>query len=107
MYRGTTPTIKCQINSDIDLTDIEQVWVTFKNKSYEKTYDIEEVEIDTDENTISLVMTQEDTLAFHTCGELKGKVAVQIRLLTTGGLAMASNVAEITLEGTLKEGVIE
>lgn len=107
MYRGTTPTIVLQLNSDVDLSELEQIWVTFKNKSAEKTYDIDEVELDNENKTVSVTMSQEDTLAFQTCGNLQGKVEIQIRLLDQDGIASASNIAEVNLLRILKEGVIE
>lgn len=107
MYRGTTPNIVIKVNSDLDLSAMEQIWVTFKNKSAEKTYDIETIEVDAVNNTLSVVMSQEDTLAFQTCGTLMGKVEVQVRFLDDEGFAYASNISEVNLSRILKEGVIE
>ena len=90
MYRGTTPNIVIKVNSDLDLSAMEQIWVTFKNKSAEKNYDKEVIEVDAVNNTLSLTMSQEDTLAFQTCGSMQGKVEVQLRLLDDEGMAYAS-----------------
>ena len=106
MYRGTTPNIVIKVNSDLDLSTMEQIWVTFKNKSAEKTYDIDVIEVDAVNNTLSLTMSQEDTLAFQTCGSMQGKVEVQLRLLDDEGMAYASNINEVNLLRILKEGVI-
>lgn len=107
MYRGTTPNIVIKVNSDLDLSTMAQIWVTFKNKSAEKTYDIDVIEVDAVNNTLSLTMSQEDTLAFQTCGSMQGKVEVQLRLLDDEGMAYASNINEVNLLRILKEGVIE
>lgn len=106
MYRGTTPNIVIKVNSDLDLSTMDQIWVTFKNKSAEKTYDIDVIEVDAVNNTLSLTMSQEDTLAFQTCGSMQGKVEVQLRLLDDEGMAYASNINEVNLLRILKEGVI-
>lgn len=106
MYRGTTPNIVIKVNSDLDLNTMEQIWVTFKNKSAEKTYDIDVIEVDAVNNTISLTMSQEDTLAFQTYGSIQSKVEVQLRLLDDEGMAYASNINEVNLLRILKEGVI-
>lgn len=106
MYRGTTPTFTLQLNSDLDLTSMEQIWVTFKNKSAEVTYEKDDVAVDAETSTITITMSQEDTLKFQTCGVLQGKVEVQVRLLDDGHIAYASNVKEVNLYRILKEGVI-
>ena len=107
MYRGTTPTITIRIkNSEIDLNSMTQMWVTFKNKSAEVTYDKDDLTIDAESRTIEITLTQEDTLKFQTCGVLQGKVEVQIRMLDDHDLAYASNVGELNLYRILKEGVI-
>lgn len=106
MYRGTTPNIVIKVNSDLDLSTMEQIWVTFKNKSAEKTYDKDVIEVDAINNTLTLTMSQEDTLAFQTCGSMQGKVEVQLRLLDDEGMAYASNINEVNLLRILKEGVI-
>lgn len=106
MYRGTTPNIVIKINSDIDLSTMEQIWVTFKSKSAEKNYDIDKLEINTEEKTIGVTMSQADTLAFQTDLNQANRVEVQLRLLDNEGIAYASSITSIPLYRILKEGVI-
>lgn len=106
MYRGTTPNVVIQVHSDLDLESMTQIWVTFKNKSYEKTYDKSAIEVDAVNNTLSITMSQDDTLGFQTCGSLMGKVEIQVRLLDDEGRAYASDIKEVNLLRILKEGVI-
>ena len=103
MYRGTTPTITLQFNSDLDLSTMEQIWVTFEGKNAEVTHDITTLDLDVENSRISVTLSQEDTLKFQ---NLKGKVEVQARFLDNEGVAMASDIAEIDLNRILKEGVI-
>lgn len=107
MFRGTTPSLQFNVNSSLDLSTMEQVWITLENKYNEVTYDINDVTIDADENTIKVNMTQEDTLAFDMNGKLRDKIFAQIRFLDNKGNAYASNEVEIDLKRILKEGVIE
>lgn len=106
MYRGTTPNVVIQVHSDLDLESMTQIWVTFKNKSCEKTYDKSVIEVDAVNNTLSITMSQDDTLGFQTCGSLMGKVEIQVRLLDDEGRAYASDIKEVNLLRILKEGVI-
>lgn len=108
MYRGTTPNIVIKVNSDLDLSTMTEIWVTVKNKSGEVNYAMSDggVVLDTEEKTLTVLMSQEDTLAFQTCGSLMGKVELQVRMLDENDLAYASNIKEIELLRILKDGVI-
>ena len=107
MYRGTTPNITIKINSDLDLSTMTQIWVTFKNASAEITYDIDDIELNVAEKTIALAMSQEDTLSFKSDINQANKVEVQVRFLDDNGMAYASNISTVTLFRILKEGVIK
>lgn len=107
MFRGTTPSLLFRVNSELDLSTMEQVWITLENKYNEVTFDINDVTIDAEESTIKVTMSQEDTLAFDMNGKLRDKVFAQIRFLDKNGMAYASNEVEIDLKRILKEGVIE
>ena len=108
MYRGTTPNIVIKVNSDLDLSTMTEIWVTVKNKSGEVNYAMSDgdVVLDADEKTLTILMSQEDTLAFQTCGSLMGKVELQVRMLDENDMAYASNIKEIELLRILKDGVI-
>lgn len=103
MYRGTTPTIVLKfVNSGLNVSeDIKQLWLTFKNLKTEKTFCLNDFEIDVEENTATLIMSQEDTLEF-----MKSEVKTQLRILTVDNYAMASNLNNLAMCGILKEGVI-
>lgn len=107
MYRGTTPNIIITVDGDIDLSTMSQIWVTFENKSCEKTYDISKLEIDAENHTLGVIMSQEDTLAFKTEDNKANKVEMQVRFLDNEGIAYASNITSVPLYRILKEGVIE
>lgn len=101
MYRGTTPTIIFHVKSNLDLKTMKQIWVTFKSVISEKTYEINELVINSEEKTITVEMSQEDTLKFY-----NGVVKTQIRFLDEYNRAYASNIKELELNNILKEGVI-
>lgn len=103
MYRGTTPSITFHINTELNLNEIVECWVTFKSKSSNKiqTYTLDDLILDSEEKTITITMTQEDTLYFS-----PGTVEVQIRLRTSDDLAYASNIKELDINRILKDGEI-
>ena len=105
IIRGTTPTIAFHVNGNFDMTQIAEVWITFKPKyattSEEKTFDIDDVTIDTEKREISLSLTQEDTLAFSSLDTL-----VQLRIRTNNDEAYATDIFETKIGRILKEGVI-
>lgn len=102
MTRGTTPTFLIKVNSDLDLSTVSKLWITFEQNNIEKTFNLEDVEVNASEKTISVFMSQEDTLEFAT-----GYALLQIRGLTADEKAFASKVKRVDIERILKEGVIE
>lgn len=99
MYRGTTPTNT--ISVDTDLTNM-RVYVTYQQGGVnviEKTN--EDITIETDKVIVTL--TQAETLGLQNRGK---DVLVQIRAITPGGVAIASNIMHTTVDGILKDGVI-
>ena len=98
MFRGTTPENKFHVN--LDCRDASVLYITyaqFGQKIIEKT--IEDVTIT--EETITVQLTQEDTLRF-----CPGKVEVQISVRFPDGKAAKCDIIETTAKRILKEGVI-
>lgn len=109
MYTGTTPHIEFTFDEVFDLTNLDQVWITFKTpkietKQYEKTYDISDdnVTIVPEYFKIELDLSQEQTL------EMTGlnNVECQLRFLFSDGTAPITNIVTIPIERVLKGGVI-
>lgn len=100
MIRGTTPTVVFHLNG-VPLRQFNDVYVTFKQRNIliEKTSD--DVVKDDEANTISVRLSQEETLAFD-----KGIIYVQIRIKTETGSAFASPILNTSIDTILKEGVI-
>ena len=106
IIRGTTPTLTFNVkNEQMDLAEVAEVWITFKTKPgvalKEKTYDITDVVIDPTEKTITLSLSQEDTLYFA-----NAQMLVQVRLRMNDDMAFASAIIETSIGQILKEGVI-
>ena len=106
IIRGTTPTLVFKIkNENMDLSDVAEIWITLKTKagtrSKEKTYDIDDVTIDTQNGEVSLSLSQEDTLYFEDTN-----ILIQIRLRMNDDAAYASTIIKTSIGQILKEGVI-
>lgn len=101
MRRGTTP-----INTftlDIDLSEAT-VFITYEQRgrvAFEKTGSDLTFDGSGTTYTITVTLTQEDTLSLE-----PGKVFVQIRAVYADGSAIASNIVTTTAEAILKDGVI-
>lgn len=104
MYRGTTPTISFKITSEFDLDTVKEVLITLKTWEVEKTFAYSEnkVYVDSLAKTVSIGLSQEDTLEFE-----DGTVEVQMRLLDDSDVAYASEIYEVEIERILKDGVIK
>jgi len=98
MRRGTTPTLNIKV-SGIDLSDLGAIYITLKQGSVSIDKTDDDIVIDGD--VIKCTLTQDDTLKFSA-----KPVAVQLRALTTDGVAIASAIETMTVEDILKEGKI-
>lgn len=99
MIRGTTPTHIFEIPIDSSL--LKQVQITYAQGSTNllvKT--IEDCVLDG--NSISVTLSQEETLMFSH----KKDVEVQIRVLTKDGTAMATTVRQVDVGRVLNEEVL-
>jgi hypothetical protein len=105
IIRGTTPTLVFDIDTELTLTDIVELWITFRTKLgtrlREKTFTLDQVSLDDTKKTITLPLTQEDTLFFS-----DSTMQVQIRLRLENGLAYASDIVDTDIGRILKDGVI-
>lgn len=103
MFRGTNPFLTYRVKNDFDLEKIQEVWITLATWDIEKTFKLSnnEVSIDPVAKTITISMTQENTLSFE-----EGSVEIQMRVLDTAGFAYATEVREIDMKKILKDGVI-
>lgn len=105
LIRGTTPTITFKVTSDVDFSDIAEIWLTVADFSTtgKRTYKLSENEValDPEEKTITASMSQEDTL------QLKSNmVQLQIRLLDKSDLSYATPIFDVPLSTVLEGGVI-
>ena len=97
MIRGTTPTLKLQLQ-DIDLSLMHEIHVTIKQGAVKQ--DIADPEIDGD--YINIYFTQEQSLAF-TVGT---PVEVQVNGLTANNERWASEIATVNIGRQLLDEVI-
>ena len=114
MIRGTTPTHI--FHTQISLEDIDKLFITYKQGKdtvLEKT--LEDVEINTEEQYISVKLSQEDTLKFKDKNwtwlypnenAKDTKVKIQIRLKYLNGDTAASNIILVDVDDILKDGEI-
>ena len=105
IIRGTTPTIIFNIDTELDLNELAEVWITFKTKpgnaAKELTFMKDDVEIDAENSRIVLALTQRQTLSFTA-----STYQIQIRLRMNDDLAYASKIIEEPIGRILKDGVI-
>jgi hypothetical protein len=101
MYRGTTPTITLKLNTDFDFDNIKQIWFTVATSAKKLTKTLKDVTINSEKSTISVNLTQEETLMFA-----PGTVSVQARILTNDGEAFATPIKTTTISQVLEGGVI-
>ena len=107
MRRGTTPTVTLSItNTDGSPCDLsgQELHVTFESggKQLLKTEEDMTVTVGDTATTLSIPLTQAETLSFRECM----KVRVQLRCKAPGGKAQATDIGSFTADEILEEGEI-
>lgn len=103
MYKGTTPTIRININ-DFELSTLTEVWITIKSWETKITqkFSKDEVNIDVEDKYISTFLSQEMTLSFDDDDEIE----IQARLLDENDLAYVTEITKDVMHRVLEDGVI-
>lgn len=104
MTRGTTPTLVLKTSFDLSSVALTQIWITLQNKdkSYDRTFDINSVTIDAENGKLEVSLTQEDTLEMP-----NEDLYLQVRMLDAYDKAYASKIKTVNVHKILKDGVIE
>lgn len=98
MRQGTTPTIQITIN-DIDLNEMQNIYVVFEQNGY--ILKKESSDLDVEGDVISVLLSQEETLNFK-----EGTCNIQLRMITKGGVAIASPIKTTKVYRVLNKEVI-
>ena len=102
LRRGTTPTITCNIQEDIDLTQITDAWLYIsQGGKLVVDREIADLVIDPEKHTIKATLTQEETLSAK-----EGLAKIQLRLKTTDNMALGSEDTNVCFLPIYKEGEI-
>lgn len=103
MYKGITPTITLTLPNSVDLTNADEVFVTFASKCGH-TLTKEKTELTVSAYTINVFLTQEETLEFPT-----GVALVQVNWTydDNGTTKRAcSTIGKLTFTDNLYNGVM-
>lgn len=102
MRRGTTPTIKMGLPAEVSCAEISDAIFSIAQSGAEiVTKRFDDMEIDTYDNTISVVLTQEDTLSLNTCSSAKLQIKVKIN-----DTVLASDITTVSVGDILNEDVM-
>ena len=107
MTRGTTPTHTFTLPDDLTSATISALYITYAQGSktvLEKTLS----DVTINGGVITCTLAQADTLKFEVLDQHCGcdKVAIQVRMKTSDGAAMASDIMRIPVMDVLKDGEI-
>ena len=107
MTRGTTPTHTFTLPDDLKTATISALYITYAQHGttvLEKTLS----DVTINGGVITCTLTQADTLKFEVLDQHCGcdKVAIQVRMKTSDGAAMASDIMRIPVQDVLKDGEI-
>lgn len=98
MRQGTTPTIQITLN-DIDINEMQNIYVVFEQNGYILKKESSDLKVE--RNIISVLLSQEETLNFK-----EGTCNIQLRMITKGGVAIASPIKTTKVYRVLNKEVI-
>jgi len=103
MYRGTTPTLKFEIETDLDLNFVTDLWVTLKVRGQKSTYKISDgnVLLNAEESYAQIELTQEETLKF-----IGAEGECQLKFLTDSDKVYASPIVKVNINAILNEDIM-
>ena len=102
MRRGTTPTITMWLPPEVSCAEISDAIFSIAQSGAEiVTKKFADMVIHTDDNTISVALTQEDTLSLNTCASAKLQVKVKIN-----DTVLASDITTVSVGDILNEDVM-
>lgn len=101
MHRGTTPVLVYELDTDLDLNNLEEAWLTISGYNDSLTKTIDDLTISDIDKTVTAYFTQEETLGFS-----NGQHEVQLRLLFNDGSAWVTSIEKINVDRILKGGVM-
>lgn len=102
IIRGTTPTIIISIQTEIDLSEVSAAWIYISQQNKVRVNkELSDIEIDAEEKTITVVLTQEDTLNLK--AGIETLFQIRLRLADT---ALATTATKIVVKEIYKEGII-
>lgn len=102
--RGTTPTYILTFPKDIDLTTMDDIIVTIANQDFGKLIEKQKAELEIDTTSISVYLTQEETLALPL-----GSLLIQVNMTFQEGSKtkrVASEIVRVQSAKNLHEEVI-
>ena len=100
MVRGTTPTVTLTIPG-VSLKQMKSIYVTIQQYSIKLTKKNGDPSLVIGDSTIEVHLSQEETLSFKS-----GIAEIQVRCLTQGGKAFATNICTVEVKSILLEEVI-
>ena len=102
IYRGTTPVITLKVNTpDFDMNNINVCHVTICDDNGKNKKTFTDPTIDVDAKTISVELTQEDTLSYA-----YGNINIQAKIKLESGSIVASRIVVMTMKKILEENTL-
>lgn len=101
VVRGTTPTFLLQFPQSVDLTNADNVYVTFDNaKGYTLTKSGADIEVEP--QTVSVFLTQDETFRLGV-----GNIQIQVNWTFGNGLRAATEIATYEMSKQLLMEVVK
>ena len=100
IYKGTTPSLTLNFNTDLNLTEADSIVVTFATSYNRKLFEKTKNDLLVDEHSLTMTFTQKQTLALKS-----GVMLIQMNALF-GPSRVCSDIAKLNWTDNLKNEVM-
>lgn len=102
MIKGTTPSYIFEIPEEVDFEKIDNVRATFESKTSKITKDLGSMDLDPENKSIKLFLTQEETFELST-----GDCTLLVRIHLNDETALSTHPMKIRVDDTTDKEVIK
>lgn len=102
MIKGTTPTFVFTFSPYFDFSDAEEIILTFSSNKVNGILEKTKSELEIDESSISVTLTQQETLLLPV-----GRVYCQINFYFGSGIRMSTDMVAVNVDHNLHNKVIQ
>lgn len=99
LNRGDTSTFLWELDTELDFTDVADIWFTMSTPLKSKTWTLNDLVVDAENKTVEYTLTEKESLYFNS-----GEAEVQLFFLTNDGQRLSTDIFKVNIGRVLNGG---